>query len=78
MNDGWHRIYFGLFVTGLAMSLHCVGMCGPLVVGFSKVFEQTRVTIEGAEVGAKKASWWSGMRFDFCGITWVVCGLMGF
>lgn len=28
-----------LFLTGLAGSLHCVGMCGPLLLGFSRVLD---------------------------------------
>ena len=30
---------FTLFLTGLAGSLHCVGMCGPLLLGFSSVLD---------------------------------------
>ncbi len=31
-----------LFLTGLAGSLHCVGMCGPLLLGFSSVLDADR------------------------------------
>lgn len=40
-------IYAGLFVTGLASSLHCVGMCGPIIVGFSRTFQRVPLTING-------------------------------
>ncbi len=30
-------LFPALFLTGLAGSLHCVGMCGPLLLGFSRV-----------------------------------------
>ncbi len=40
-------LYGGLFVTGIASSLHCVGMCGPILIGFCQVFERTAVTIRG-------------------------------
>lgn len=33
-------IYLSLLAAGLAGSLHCVGMCGPILLGFSQVFEQ--------------------------------------
>lgn len=33
---GQGAIYLSLFLTGLAGSLHCVGMCGPILLGFSR------------------------------------------
>ena len=30
-----------LFLTGLAGSLHCVGMCGPLLLGFSRALDSS-------------------------------------
>lgn len=36
-----------MFVAGLAGSLHCVGMCGPILVGFSQVFGAAELTVEG-------------------------------
>ena len=39
---------------GLAMSLHCIGMCGPLVIGFSKVFNETKLTLKGQELNTEK------------------------
>jgi sulfite exporter TauE/SafE len=39
LNDGSvMAIYGGLLVAGLVSSLHCIGMCGPLLVGFSQAF----------------------------------------
>lgn len=41
MNDtSIMAIYGGLLLAGLVSSLHCIGMCGPLLVGFSQVFER--------------------------------------
>ncbi len=31
--------FLTLFLTGLAGSLHCVGICGPLLLGFSRVLD---------------------------------------
>ena len=45
-------IHVVLLVTGLAGSLHCIGMCGPILIGFSQVFERTRVTVAGQAVDA--------------------------
>ncbi len=32
-------LFAALFVAGMASSLHCVGMCGPLLVAFSKLLQ---------------------------------------
>lgn len=34
---GHGALLASLFLTGLAGSLHCVGMCGPILLGFSRV-----------------------------------------
>lgn len=39
--------YLGLFVAGIVMSLHCVAMCGPILVGFSHIFTRAELTVEG-------------------------------
>jgi sulfite exporter TauE/SafE len=36
-----------LLLTGLAGSLHCIGMCGPILVGYSQVFQRSRLTVNG-------------------------------
>lgn len=47
----------GLLLTGLAGSLHCIGMCGPILAGFSQVFSRDRavLTVGGREVGGASA-----------------------
>ncbi len=40
-------IYSSLLVAGLAASLHCIGMCGPILLGFAEVFNRTSLTING-------------------------------
>ncbi len=41
LNDGSvMAIYGGLLLAGLVSSLHCIGMCGPLLVGFSQAFQR--------------------------------------
>ena len=32
------------------MSLHCIGMCGPILIGFSQVFKQVAPTLEGKRI----------------------------
>ena len=32
-------VYGSLLVAGLAGSLHCIGMCGPILLSFSQVFD---------------------------------------
>lgn len=34
-------IYGSMLVAGLAGSLHCVGMCGPILLGFSQLFARS-------------------------------------
>lgn len=40
-------VYTSLLLAGLAGSLHCVGMCGPILASFTAVFERVRLTVEG-------------------------------
>jgi sulfite exporter TauE/SafE len=35
-------IYGSLFLAGLAGSLHCLGMCGPILIAFSQTFRSPR------------------------------------
>jgi sulfite exporter TauE/SafE len=42
--------YGTLLLAGLAGSLHCIGMCGPILLGFASVFERAQLSIEGAPV----------------------------
>lgn len=43
-------MYIALFTAGLAASLHCIGMCGPLLLSFTEVFSRTPLTINGQPV----------------------------
>jgi sulfite exporter TauE/SafE len=38
--------YLSLVTAGLAGSLHCVGMCGPILAGFAQVFRGPGVEVE--------------------------------
>lgn len=51
--------YVGLLVMALAGSLHCVGMCGPILVGFSQAFERAKLTVAGKPVARRwrTAAW---------------------
>src|SRR5690606_34508314 len=41
-----------MLLAGLASSLHCIGMCGPILLGFSTAFERTALTVRGQTVEA--------------------------
>ena len=43
-------VYGSLLVTGLAASLHCIGMCGPILLGFSELFARADLTVHGRVV----------------------------
>lgn len=40
--------FVGLFLVGLAFSLHCIGMCGPILTALASITMRQQVTIEGA------------------------------
>ncbi len=57
MNDPLQPVLFGsLFVAGLAASLHCLAMCGPLLIAFSKALDSRRAG-EVAPVHSARAPW---------------------
>jgi len=49
-------IYSSLLIAGLAASLHCIGMCGPILLGFAEVFERTTLTINGRPVADDRSA----------------------
>ncbi|MFZ9936898.1 MAG: sulfite exporter TauE/SafE family protein [Luteolibacter sp.] len=61
---------FAALVAGMATSLHCVGMCGPIACGLS-----TLAKTEGERLTA--ASLYHGMRLVSYGIIGAVCGAIG-
>ncbi len=54
-----------LLVAGLAGSLHCVGMCGPILIGFAGRFEQATLTIHGKPVATAAAAVKPSLTWDF-------------
>ena len=42
MNETGWALFGGLLLTGLAGSLHCVGMCGPVLLGLSRRLPEGR------------------------------------
>lgn len=60
-------IYASLFLAALAGSLHCIGMCGPLIAGFSQGF--TRLTIDGRDA-PQRSTLWADMALYHAGRIW--------
>ncbi len=56
-------IFLLLLTAGLAGSLHCIGMCGPIVVGFSRAFGSAELTVGGAAIASRRRS----VALDFAG-----------
>lgn len=56
-------VFVLLFTAGLAGSLHCIGMCGPIVVGFAQSFDRVSLTVNGGEVENRSGS----LALDFLG-----------
>ncbi len=51
MNSAALLTAFGsLLFAGIAGSLHCIGMCGPILLGFAGRFERTALTVNGEAV----------------------------
>lgn len=42
LGGGLYAVYSGLLVAGLAGSLHCLGMCGPIVLAFGNLGDDSR------------------------------------
>lgn len=66
-------VYVGLLVTGLVMSLHCIGMCGPILLGFSQVF----VRINGKGSRAWDFLWYHVGRIWTYAMLGFVAGWLG-
>ncbi len=51
-NATWISVLGTMLLAGLAGSLHCIGMCGPILVGFSRMFagQPVPVTVNGVAV----------------------------
>ncbi len=80
MSDPLQPVLFGsLFVAGLAASLHCLAMCGPLLIAFSKALDST----QGSEVRSGRGSRAAMLRpaadalYYHAGRIWTY-GLLGF
>lgn len=43
-------IYLGFLLAGLAGSLHCIGMCGPILVGATNLVDVNELRIEGKPI----------------------------
>jgi sulfite exporter TauE/SafE len=66
-------IYGGLLLAGLVSSLHCIGMCGPLLIGFSQVFER-----QGGRRGlAMDFAWYHAGRIWTYAMLGFAAGLVG-
>ncbi len=62
-------LFGSLFVTGLAGSLHCVGMCGPILVAFSQAL--------GSANPSPRRFWQPDFFYYHAGRLWTY-GLLGF
>ena len=60
-------IYASLLIAALAGSLHCIGMCGPLIAGFSQGF--TPLTVDGRDT-AQRSTLWADMALYHAGRIW--------
>ncbi len=66
-----------LLLLGLAGSLHCAAMCGPLLLGFGSVFDRTRVTIGGQSIARPRFPLAGDFLFYHTGRIWTYA-VLGF
>lgn len=64
--------YTGMLLAGLGWSLHCIGMCGPILIGFAQAFERAEVTVAGRPVDprGRRARLWGAFACYHAGRIW--------
>jgi sulfite exporter TauE/SafE len=77
MRDGTGFVLVTLLVTGLAGSLHCVGMCGPILLAFQRVFDGTRAGASGWRALARDFVPYHAGRIWTYGMLGLVAGIAG-
>jgi sulfite exporter TauE/SafE len=71
-------IYGSLLVAGLAGSLHCIGMCGPILLSFSRVFDAAASARgESGGSGALDFVWYHAGRIWTYGVLGFLAGWAG-
>lgn len=63
--------YLALVLAGLAGSLHCLGMCGPILLGFSQIFESA------SQRSRLDFVWYHSGRIWTYGVLGVLAGWVG-
>lgn len=78
MMIGWATI-IACAVAGFVGSLHCVGMCGPIVIGLRGALPVQPLTIEGHGAGHRRFNGWSRLWPYHLGrvLTYAALGLLG-
>jgi len=75
--------YLGFFVAGLAGSLHCIGMCGPILTAVAGVDRRAEVTVRGRSVArtARHAAidllWYHAGRISTYALLGALAGALG-
>ncbi len=75
--------WLGFFVAGLAGSLHCIGMCGPILTAIAGVERRAEVTVNGRSVSqtARRAAgellWYHAGRISTYALLGAVAGALG-
>lgn len=75
--------YLGFFVAGLAGSLHCIGMCGPILTAVAGVDRRAEITVRGRSVArtARHAAidllWYHAGRISTYAMLGALAGVLG-
>lgn len=75
--------YLGFFLAGLAGSLHCIGMCGPILTAIAGVDRRAEITVNGQSVSqrASRAAhdllWYHAGRISTYAMLGALAGALG-
>ncbi len=75
--------YLGFFVAGLAGSLHCIGMCGPILTAIAGVDRRAEITVRGQSVSgragraARDLLWYHAGRISTYAMLGALAGTLG-
>lgn len=79
----WALTYLGFFAAGLAGSLHCIGMCGPILTAIVGAERRSELTVNGRTISATASRavidllWYHAGRVCTYAMLGALAGLIG-
>lgn len=75
--------WLGFFIAGLAGSLHCIGMCGPILTAIAGIQRPAEITVNGVSISqttrraAGELLWYHAGRVSTYALLGAVAGALG-